>query len=136
MSSILSRSLRPSAWHMAPPSTVIFSSRRKQVVRNPNSSPPWQPRTRTFMKGPPLLPRLGVAESFFHLEELKVLPHLGQVVDHGALGHQRDQPRLDDLGQRVVDLFEPQAHARMQLAHVAGHQVALRRLLAAPLGLL
>src|SRR2546428_14196206 len=100
MSSTRAISSSPRTEVIAPPSTHSFPSMRKQVVRCLGSSPPWQPRTRSFMWTGRLLPWLRVPEPFLHLEELQVFLHLAQIRHHHALGHQDDDAGLGDLVER------------------------------------
>src|SRR5207237_7016476 len=96
MSSILSMSSSLRTPVIAPPSRHIFWSSRKQVVRNPGSSPPWQPRTRIFM----LIP-----EPLFHLEKIEIFLHFAGVGDDHAFGDDGDDPRLGGLVDGLLDLL-------------------------------
>src|SRR5207248_10202743 len=87
---------------IAPPSTHSFPSMRKQVVRCLGSSPPWQPRTRSFMGFSSAPSWLGVPEPFLHLQELQILLHLGQIRHHDALGDHGDDAGLGDLVERLL----------------------------------
>src|SRR3954470_13391860 len=118
MSSIATMSSSGSAAVMAPPSMVSFPSRRKQVVRCPGSSPPWQPRTLIFILVP---------EPLFHFEELEVLLHLPGVRHDDALGHERDDPRLGGLVDRFLHLGGGDPHPAVQLVEIDRHELSLGR---------
>src|SRR5437762_9736211 len=120
MSSILTMSSSSSAAVIAPPSMASFSSMRKQVVLCRGSSPPWQPRTLIF---------ISVPEPLFHLEKLKVFLHLPSIGDQHSLRHQRDDPRLGGLVDRLLHVLRAHAHPHVQLIQVHADQPALRGVL-------